>query len=154
MLRIVLYVVLGLAGLGVIGLIAGYVQAQRVPAPDNVNNGTLAPCPDAPNCVSSLATDTEHGMEPIPYTGTQAEAQAKLMTIINDLPRATVITEQPGYVYVETRSPTMGFPDDVEFVFDDDNKQIQFRSAARMGRDDLNKNRERMEAIRTAFLAA
>jgi len=41
------------------------------------------------------------------------------------------------------------FIDDVEFVFDDATKMIQFRSASRTGYSDLGVNRRRMEEIRT-----
>ncbi|MEM7031384.1 MAG: DUF1499 domain-containing protein [Chloroflexota bacterium] len=45
----------------------------------------------------------------------------------------------------------MGFIDDVEFYLDEASTQIEFRAAARLGRDDLRANRKRMEMIRQAF---
>lgn len=151
MIRIIGYVVGGVVVLVVVATILFYLRAQMIDAPENVNNGEIDPCPETPNCVSTLDTDEEHGIEPIAYSGSMDEARARLVTVLEDLPRTTVMTEQDTYVYAVSRSPTMGFPDDLEFVFDDEAKVINLRSAARMGQSDLGKNRERIETIRSAF---
>ena len=44
-----------------------------------------------------------------------------------------------------------GFPDDVEFLFDDEKKVIHFRAAARLGYFDMVVNRKRMEKISMQF---
>jgi uncharacterized protein (DUF1499 family) len=90
-------------------------------------------------------------MEPLRYTTSQEEAQARLLQIVETMSRSRIITNQPGYIAVEYRSPTFGFPDDTEFLFDAENNVIHFRSAARLGRSDLGVNRERMEEIRQKF---
>jgi len=43
--------------------------------------------------------------------------------------------------------------DDVDFRFDDEARQIHFRSASRLGRRDFGVNRERMEEMRRRYLA-
>jgi uncharacterized protein (DUF1499 family) len=146
-MQIIFYVILALLGLG--GLT--YYRARTIQRPDNVNNGSIKPCPATPNCVSTLDTDETHAIAPITYAGSLDAARAQLVTVLRGLPKTEVITEEPTYVYAESRSPTMGFPDDLEFVFDDDAKHIQLRSAARMGKGDLGKNRERIEEIRRRF---
>lgn len=150
-----------LIGIGLVVLVGGafvalYIGARLVPKPDNVGNGDLAPCPSSPNCVSSQAdpTDSTHYIEPFSYTGTLDEAREQLLSALNNTPGITLMTEQDAYIYVEARTPTMGFVDDLEFVFDDDEKVIHVRSAARMGQGDLGNNRARMEAIRSAFNSA
>lgn len=113
----------------------------------------LAPCPNTPNCVSTLATDRMHAIAPIAYEGTADTAQARLLAVVTAMPRSTVVTNEPGYLHVEFRSLVFRFVDDVEFVLDDEAKLIHFRAAARLGRGDLGVNRRRMERIRRAFLA-
>jgi uncharacterized protein (DUF1499 family) len=141
----------------VIGVVLFFVLRLLVgrgsPMPDNlgVENGRLAPCPESPNCVSSYETDEEHGMDAMVLEGETAVAQAKLLTIIEAMPNSTLITNEPGYIHAEFRSPTMNFVDDVEFYFDEEAGLIQFRSAARLGYEDMNANRNRMEAIQSAF---
>ncbi|MFZ4662782.1 MAG: DUF1499 domain-containing protein [Caldilineaceae bacterium] len=113
----------------------------------------FAPCPDSPNCVSTQAppTDKLHAIAPIAYTGDRDAAHQRLLAVIQAMPRATVITTEPEYIYAEFRSRLMSFVDDVEFYLDDAAKQIHFRSASRLGRGDLGVNRQRMEEIRRRF---
>jgi uncharacterized protein (DUF1499 family) len=153
-IRIIGYIVMGLIVLGGLNMVALWIGARVKSRPDNVNTGTLAPCPNSPNCVSSDATDEQHWMDPISYSGSQADAQATLVAVLEKLPKVEFVTERPGYVYVETRSPMMSFVDDVEFVIDEERKEIQFRSVARVGAYDFGKNRERMEWVAREFAAA
>ncbi len=143
-----------LLGLILLGLGATFIQARRVPRPGNLGviEGRLAPCPATPNCAASDATDPTQQLAAIPYTTTTAEAKQRLLAIVNSQPRTTIIEETPTYLAVVYRSATFGFPDDVEFLFDEAGQQIKFRSAARMGKGDMGVNRARMEEIRRRFL--
>jgi uncharacterized protein (DUF1499 family) len=116
-----------------------------------VTDGKLAACPSSPNCVSSQSQDTEHQIEPLRYEGTAAKAIAKLKTTIAALPRTEIIQTTDDYLYVEFTSALMGFVDDVEFYVNPDQPVIEVRSASRLGESDLGVNRQRLEAIRTAF---
>ncbi|MEZ4679220.1 MAG: DUF1499 domain-containing protein [Caldilineaceae bacterium] len=115
--------------------------------------GQFKPCPDSPNCVSTQAdpNDSEHYSAPFSYTGSTAEAQQKLLAVIEQLPRTTLVTVEATYLHVEFRSLIFRFVDDVEFYLDDATKTIHFRSASRLGYSDLGVNRKRMEEIRTRF---
>ena len=121
--------------------------------PDNLGvvSGQLAACPDSPNCVSTQATDAEHSMEPLVFTGEVAEAQARILSILEGMERITVITDEPGYIHVEARSRTFRFVDDVEFYFDAEAQLIHFRSASRLGHSDMGVKRNRMQEISDAF---
>jgi uncharacterized protein (DUF1499 family) len=152
-MQIVGYIVGGLAALVILQFVALWVGVRVVKRPENVNTGELAPCPNSPNCVCTEATDKQHAIAMIPFTGTPAQAKATLVSILEELPKTTIITNVDGYVYAEARSPMMSFVDDMDFVIDADQSAIRFRSAARLGKGDLGKNRERMEHIRTQFAA-
>ncbi|MCB0114697.1 MAG: DUF1499 domain-containing protein [Caldilineaceae bacterium] len=121
--------------------------------PDNLGvvNGQLAACPDSPNCVSTQATDDEHRMDPLAFSGEVAEAQARILSILQGMDRVTLITDEPGYIHAEARSRTFRFVDDVEFHFDTDTQLIHFRSASRLGYSDMGVNRNRMQEIADAF---
>lgn len=117
--------------------------------------GRLAPCPRTPNCVSTEAPEgSSKRMDPIPYTGSQDQARARLVGVLRNHPRTRIVREEPGYLKAECRSAIFRFVDDVEFVFDDAAKRIHFRSASRLGRSDFGVNRKRMEEISAVFLAA
>ena len=89
-------------------------------------------------------------MEPIPYPGTPAQAREKLLDVLRRRPRTRIVRQEPDYLKVECRSLIFRFVDDVEFVFDDEAREIHFRSASRLGRRDFGVNRKRMEEIGAA----
>ncbi len=145
-----------LVGVMIVG-VAGLAIAARVvgkPEELGVVEGRLAPCPDTPNCVSTQSGDPEKRMDPLVYRGSTEEARRRLLDIVSDLPRSSLIEQQPDYLHFLFRSPTFGFPDDVEFYFDESAGLIHFRAAARMGQSDMGANRSRMEMISTMFANA
>lgn len=138
-----------LLALGALGFVALQVAARTAPRPDTlgVTNGALAPCPPTPNCVTTQRGAPSQLMQPLAYTTAQEQAKARLLEVLRSMDGATVVVDQGEYVAAEFRSRVFGFIDDVEFVFDDANKQIHFRSASRLGRGDMGVNRERMEEL-------
>jgi len=111
----------------------------------------LTPCPKTPNCVSSLAEDKQHFIEPIPYAGETAVAQHELLEILHSFKRVRVVRLEEDYIHAEFVSSVFRFVDDVEFAFDDVKKIIQVKSASRTGYSDLGVNRRRIEKIRELF---
>jgi uncharacterized protein (DUF1499 family) len=119
-----------------------------------IMNDELISCPNKPNCVSSQATDTEHYIQPIHFTGTPQDAQDRLLQILNALERTNIIVVQENYIRVEFTSKIFQFIDDVEFYFPATNTEhiiIHFRSASRIGYSDLGANQKRIEQIRDTF---
>ncbi len=108
----------------------------------------LSPCPSSPNCVSTQAHDQDHGIAPFRYQHNLAEAKAALKALVLSLPRTKLVEEEDAYLHIEVTSLLFRFVDDVEFVFDESSKTVQFRSASRTGYSDLGVNRRRMEEIR------
>ena len=135
---------------GLSGCASGSSPAQSTFDPQNRQ---FAPCPDSPNCVSTAATDEEHAIEPYPFSGTAADAKAKMISVINELPRTKIVGETDNTLHVEFRSRVFRFVDDVEFFFDEADSLVQYRSASRTGYSDMGVNRKRMEEIRTSFEA-
>ena len=119
--------------------------------PIGIVNGKLHPCPKSPNCVSTQAIDEKQKMEPMNYSGDLEDAKAKIIDIINSLKRSKIVTNEENYIHIEFRTATFRFVDDVEFLFDDKEKIIHFRSRARMGYSDMGVNRKRMEEITNLF---
>ncbi|MEM7735041.1 MAG: DUF1499 domain-containing protein [Deinococcota bacterium] len=151
----VLWVLLILIVVAIVGYVVLRVLVERgSPMPNNlgVEEGRLAACPDKPNCVSSYAADDEHRIAPIAYEGSQEEARAALLTVLNNLSNSTIITQDNDYIHVELRSRLMRFVDDTEFYFAEPGL-IQVRSAARIGQADMGANRRYVETIRETFRA-
>ena len=106
-------------------------------------------CPTSPNCVSTHATDEGHAITPFRYRKSRAEAKEVLKDIVRTIPRTKLVEEDESYLHYEFTSLLLRFVDDVEFLFDDENKIIHFRSASRTGYGDLGVNRKRMEELRS-----
>lgn len=138
-------------GLLAIGLMYGMSMMATPPDDLGVRNGRLAPCPDSPNCVSTMTDSVEHRMEPvsIPQGIEPLEIVSRIMA---DQPRMKQVSEQPRYLRYEATSLIFRFVDDVEFLVADG--QLHFRSASRVGHSDLGANRRRMERIREQLVRA
>jgi uncharacterized protein (DUF1499 family) len=120
--------------------------------PPGLVSGTLAPCPDKPNCVSSEAgEDADHQIAPLDYSGTgPEEAWSKIQQVLKELGGEVAIVNDE-YIAATFSSSLFGFVDDVECRLDAPQNQIQIRSASRVGHSDLGVNRKRAEAITRSF---
>lgn len=133
-----------------------FLAACHGTRPDNIGimDGHLTPCPPKPNCVSTSSTDGEHNIAPFPLQKGPADSLDRLRKIIKDQPRTTMVTDANGYMHVEFESLIMRFVDDVEFFLPAGGKQIEARSASRLGHSDLGVNRKRMEELRRSYEAS
>ena len=120
--------------------------------PRLAETGVLADCPIAPHCVSSQASHRWYAIAPIQVRGTAAQTQAALANIITAMPRSTLKTERPGYLYATFRTPNAGFTDDLELLLSDDGAVFHVRSSGRIGWFDWDVNRDRVERIRAALI--
>lgn len=141
-----------------IGLVVGYftylsATATRPTTLGLLEDGTLAPCKESPNSVSSFATDSEHKVRPFDFAGPSDAAWEKLKRTVADVPNAKVISFTDRYLHAEFTSKLFRFVDDVEFVLDSGEHKIHVKSASRVGYSDLGVNRRRVEDIRLRFAA-
>lgn len=109
-----------------------------------------SPCPDKPNCVSTLAVSDNHQIRPIFFKGAIDDAQAKLANILKSQSAELVSDDGNVWHYVFTSS-IMKFKDDFFVRFDDQEKKIDLRSSSRKGYYDFGVNRKRVEKIRELF---
>lgn len=115
----------------------------------------LAPCPKSPNCVSSMASDEEHAIEPFIYEGVdKRKAYEALLNVLSTQARIEIVTRDENYLHVTFKSKIFRFRDDVEFYFPGDESIIHVRSASRVGYSDMGVNRKRVEKLRKEFDAA
>lgn len=121
------------------------------PAPES-KGASLAPCPDKPNCVSSLAPDDDHRVAPFAVSG--AKGWAAVRTAVAAMPRTTIVDERGGYLHAECRSRIFRFVDDLELRQSPSGDRVDVRSASRVGYGDWGVNRARVESLRDALIAA
>lgn len=127
-------------------------------------NKQLGLCPSTPNCISTAeaANDDSHYVPPWTYNpsggrggrnpATREQAMAELKEVVTTLRpdnfEPKIVSEAADYLYVEYKSPLLGFIDDVEFYFSGRNDEVEYRSASRLGESDFKINRKRIRALR------
>ncbi|MBF0274093.1 MAG: DUF1499 domain-containing protein [Nitrospinae bacterium] len=116
-----------------------------------VKDGRLAECPGSPNCVCSQDTKEKETIAPLVYTVSLEEAKKVLKDVVDLQTLSEIIEEKDDYLYAEFTSSLLGFVDDVEFYFPQNEKLIHVRSSSRLGHYDFGANRKRVEAIRAEF---
>ena len=106
----------------------------------------LTPCPDSPNCVSSLESG-DHHVAALVGKGSRDASLAALASALDSLPR--VDWQQVGDDRIEATftSLVFRFVDDVALVVHEDGR-IDVRSASRVGHYDFGANRRRVETLR------
>lgn len=124
------------------------------PVTRGIDQGSFVPCPQSPNCVSTMAHDDPHRIAPINYTIPRDEARALMVQILSSLGNIRVIEVDGSYIWAECASNIMGFVDDLEIYLPESERIIHLRSASRKGYFDLEVNRKRVETIRGKFIQA
>lgn len=124
------------------------------PTDIGVQESGLLPCPSSPNCVSSDATDEEHGIEALAFSGSAATAWQAAVAVVGGWPRTEIITETGDYLHAECTSRLMRYVDDLELHLQPESGVIAVRSASRVGQSDLGVNRQRVEDLRAALREA
>ena len=109
----------------------------------------LALCPSTPNCVSTSDTGETHYIAPIEIEGDPDAAWQRLRDILTEDGSYEITASAPHYIRAEATTPILRFTDDVEFLLNRDEEQIEMRSASRIGRSDMGTNRERLEDLRS-----
>lgn len=121
---------------------------SKRPANLGIHQGRLASCDKRRSSVSSQAEDKAHYIAPLePGDRTTAQLMKRLQTALAGCEQAEVITVTDIYLHAECHSP-LGFIDDLEFFWSDEEGVCHVRSASRLGVTDLGKNRARVEKIR------
>jgi uncharacterized protein (DUF1499 family) len=151
LLRIILIVVAILAAV-VLVRFAMLGHGSKTGQAPGLLSGTLAPCPDKPNCVcSEFGEAAAHYIAPLDYSGAPPEkAWGDILQIVKEL-GGEVVVANGEYIAATFASSLFGFIDDVECRLEPSQKRIQIRSASRVGHSDLGVNRKRAEAMARLF---
>lgn len=122
-----------------------------MPKKRGVMEGRLAPCPNAPHCVSSDTEDPDRRVAPLRFEGSSDRAWEAAVRTVESLPRVRIITRTDDYLHAECRSALFGFVDDLELHVRPAEGVIAVRSSSRVGYYDFGVNRRRVESLRTTL---
>jgi uncharacterized protein (DUF1499 family) len=114
-----------------------------VPAELGVHDGSLAPCPSPAHCARAdwPSADPE-------------AALAKLLPVVEALPRTQVLERSADYLHATCSSALFGFVDDLELHADSRAGVVQARSVSRLGDSDLGVNGRRLATLERALADA
>ena len=115
------------------------------------STATLAPCPDSPNCVSSIDTGKSSYVLPLNFAENAEEAMNRLEQTIAAMARTRIVVREKNYLRAEFTSRWFRFVDDVEVLVNEKEGVLDIRSASRVGYSDFGVNRKRVESIRQLF---
>jgi uncharacterized protein (DUF1499 family) len=105
-------------------------------------------CPDSPNCVSSLAKNPKHRVEPFKLKKDPKTSWDIVQKTVGSLPRTKIVSADNSYIHAECRSTIFRFVDDLTLHLTPSKDIIHLRSASRTGYSDLGVNRRRVENLR------
>lgn len=91
-------------------------------------------------------------MDPIPVDGDPGSFWKRARATVAGWKRTRIVDEEPGYLHAECRS-LLGFVDDFELLLDADAGMVHVRSAARLGYQDFDVNRNRVDRLRRELAA-
>jgi len=149
-----------LLGVGLLAAQGGSLRGTQ-PTDLGVKDGRLKAPSLTRNSVSSQAAlypdhpqITYAQIEPLPLKNGGAVASvAALSAALQSLPGVSVVDQQPDYLYAQAQTRWLKFVDDLEFWVNPVAGVLELRSASRLGREDFGANRQRIEAVRAAYLA-
>lgn len=148
MLRIALLIFVGI-GLLIVVVLAGLSLMSRREPEHGLVNGQLRDCPGSPNCVSSEHPGSRAYVEPLTASNPRRDFERARQAVLTM--GGAVHEQTEDYLWATFQSPVFRFVDDLELRLDPGNGEIHVRSASRVGRSDLGKNRERVESLREQF---
>jgi uncharacterized protein (DUF1499 family) len=137
----------------------GWFSGQQ-PNDLGVTHGRLKQPSDTRNSVSSQASlypkhpqRVDAAIPAMPWReGNAAASMQRLVRALETQSGITIVEQTPDYVYAQARTRWLGFVDDLEFWVNPATQVIELRSASRLGQEDMGTNRQRIEAIRAAYL--
>ena len=157
------WLLLALALLVIAAILAGQfgLLKSKAPADLGVRNGLLKAPSNTNNSVTSQAAlhpnspmRAKAEIAALPMVGNATTTMLRLQTVVASMPGAHIIKAEPTYLYAQFTTRLMKYVDDVEFSIDEPAKLIHVRSASRLGQEDFNANRDRIEAVRAKLASA
>ena len=138
----------GLIILGLVLLILAYMIIKNNSAPElGHDNGRLKELSNKPNGVSTQTSQSEKKVMPIPFKEDLETTKAAIIEASKAFGTFEIVEESETYIRMVFITGTMKYKDDVEFYFDTENSQVEYRSQSRVGYSDMGLNKDRYKAI-------
>ena len=127
------------------------VKNVKMPSGLGVKDGKLADLPKSPNAVSSFTEDPKKRVEPLQFKTSLSDAKERIKKALLAYGDIEIKSETDNYIYAVSSTSMMRYHDDLEFLFDEKNGVVHFRSASRVGYSDMGMNRKRYDRLAQLF---
>jgi len=118
----------------------------------SANTADLKPCPDKPNCVSSMAND-DHAVAPFQLKKGHRFNSLQLIKTLKQLDNNISVIHDEHRIHAEITSRVFGFVDDLDLIINTKQHVMHVRSASRTGYYDFGVNRRRVEKLRALLIS-
>jgi uncharacterized protein (DUF1499 family) len=129
-------------------------QNLNPPSQLGLHQGRLAALASTPNGVSTMAKDSDKSVAPLNFKADLKATQLAALRAFAHMPNNQIIERNERYVHAVFFSPRMGFRDDVELYFDQQNQVLHYRSQSRVGYSDMGVNRQRYQRFAELYAEA
>ncbi|GGB06553.1 DUF1499 domain-containing protein [Agarivorans gilvus] len=129
-------------------------QNLTPPSQLGLHQGRLAALASTPNGVSTMAQDSDKSVAPLNFKADLKATQLAALRAFAHMPNNQIIERNERYVHAVFFSPRMGFRDDVELYFDQQNQVLHYRSQSRVGYSDMGVNRQRYQRFAELYAEA
>lgn len=107
--------------------------------------------PTKPNCVSTQTSQEDKRVEPLPFKESLEASKDAIKKAFEAYGSIEIKEENANYIYAVATTGTMKYRDDIEIYFDEEKKEVHYRSASRAGYSDMGLNRNRYDAIAKSY---
>ncbi|NRA45768.1 MAG: DUF1499 domain-containing protein [Oligoflexales bacterium] len=158
MIKKVVYGLLGILALGVLFFTFRFYSMVK----ESQNNadwelalidGKLAPCGEKPNCVSSMSSDEQFGVEGFQFSNEPTSSFSQFVESLRQADGVELLRKTDNFAHLTYQSAIFGFTDDLQLLLAPDTGKVEVRSSSRVGYSDLGANRKRVEGIRNDFFS-
>ena len=140
--------------LGVLVLVAGGNIMRQNSKPQvalGMNNGAFYEISSKPNCVSTQTSQSEKRITPLAFKDSLEGSKEAIKRGFEAYGAIEIQEESNHYIYAVATTGIMKYHDDIEIYFDENTKEVHYRSASRAGYGDMGLNRKRFEIIADVY---
>lgn len=141
-------IVVLIAALVIISLASIYSKNRTPQVAIGLNDdGQFYELSDKPNCISTQTSYIEKKVAPLEFKGSLKDSKGAIYQALEAYGGIEIVEDTDTYVYCIATTSLMRYKDDVEFLFDETEQLIHYRSSSRAGYSDMGLNKERYDRI-------
>lgn len=136
-----------------VALAAGNIfrQNSKPQVPMGLVDGKFQEISSKPNCVSTQTAYEDKSIDPLAFKESLEASKAAIKKALDSYGDIEIKEETDTYIYAVATTGTMKYHDDIEICFDTEASVVHYRSASRAGYSDMGLNKERFDAISSAY---